>query len=75
MYLFEINDILRIFFKLDNFNYISCIEDNKLHLEVFKDYFYDNRGGWLTIIWDLNYEHLHEQSEETKKLIQEYLLD
>lgn len=70
----ELNDILRILLRQDNDD-MSYIEVNKniMTISIYKDWIYET-GGWEKVEWDLNFEFLKEQSEETQNIITEYLL-
>lgn len=67
----ELNDILRLLFKQSDENYIS-IKNDILTLHVFKEWIYE-RGGWIEIEWNLDFEFLNQQNEKTQEKINEHL--
>lgn len=57
--------------KEENFISLDTV-NNLLHIKIFRHWVYD-RGGWITVEWDLKHEFLHEQKQEVQDEIKKYL--
>lgn len=71
----EINDVLRKLYTDSDMSSVTFnYEFNTIQLSVFKDYFYDGEGGFISIVWDLSSEFLQDQSQEIQILVNEHIL-
>jgi len=70
----ELSYILRLLFKQDNndMSYISVV-GNIMSISIYKDWI-NEMGGWECAQWDLNFDFLEEQSDDTQRIITEFLL-